>query len=158
MALSVAACGAAPVDPPFDVCKVPQSGSLGTVVLEHGSEDHAPVVEGETFTVELGLQGLYMFVLSARVTGMDIADGDVAAVWFTAYGPANEQISLETGCRSRGFAASEEGSFQMTDAYFVPITPDHYDALAGNVTLETIVRDVSGNEATSRVSVVAATP
>lgn len=152
-----AACGA--TSPPEDVCTVPLGGSIGSVEIGHGLGEYTPVVEGETFPVELGVQGLWMFVVSARATGMDISDGETAAVWYTASGPTGEVISVEMGCRARAFESAGEGSFEMTHAYFVPILPSYTSVLGGGtVTLQAIVRDASGHETTASVSVIAALP
>jgi hypothetical protein len=155
-ALGSAACGTT-ADPPLDLCKVALASSSGSIELGHGAGDYTPVVEGETFPVVLGPQGLWMFVMSARVSGMDIADGETAAVWYTALAPSGDAISLDTGCRERGFADAGDGTMQMTDAYFLAVYPEFSGLLAGGmVTLQASVRDVSGHEAMSMATVVSA--
>jgi hypothetical protein len=138
---------------------VAQGSSMGSVELGHGKADYVAIAEGETFELELGLQGLWMFIVSTRATGMDIGDGDTAAVWFNAIGPEGQLISLDTGCREREFAVTPEGALQLTDPYLVAILPEHTGLLSGgNITLEVIVRDVEGHEATSVSHVVAKLP
>jgi hypothetical protein len=142
-----------------DVCTVAQRSSSGSVEIGHGKTDYVAVVEGETFELELGLQGLWMFVVSARATGMDIGDGGTAAIWYNAIGPAGEAMSLDTGCREREFAVTAAGALELTDPYLVAILPDYSALLSGgNITLEVIVRDAAGQEATSRSHVVAKLP
>jgi hypothetical protein len=156
--LGVVACsGSGPTDD--DVCKVAQRGAAGSVEIGHGSSDYVPVIEGETFQLELGLQGLWMFILSARANGMDISDGETAAIWFNAIGPGGEIISLDSGCREREFAVTTDGALELTDPYFVAVLPEHTGLLSGDtISLEVIVRDAGGHEATSITSVVAQLP
>jgi hypothetical protein len=156
--LGVVACGGS-ASTDDDVCTVGQRDTMGFVEIGHGKSDYVAVTEGETFELELGLQGLWMFIVSARTSGMDIGDGDTGAIWYTARGPSGEAISLETGCREREFAVSEDGSLEMTDPYFVAILPEHTGLLSGgNITLEVIVRDAAGHEATNVSHVVAKLP
>jgi hypothetical protein len=156
--LGVVACsGSAATDE--DVCTVAQSSAMGSVEIGHGKSDYVAVAEGETFELELGLQGLWMFIVSARTTGMDIGDGDTAAIWYTALGPSGEPISLETGCREREFAVSADGSLELTDPNFVAVLPDYTGLLSGGmISLEVVVRDAAGHEATSVTHVVAKLP
>jgi hypothetical protein len=156
--LGVVACsGSGTVDD--DVCTVAQSSTAGSVEIGHGKTGYVALVEGETFELELGLQGLWMFIVKARASGMDIGDGETAAVWYTAVGPAGEVISLDSGCREREFELAEDGTLEMSEPYFVAVRPEFTGLLTGgNISLEVIVRDAGGHEATNTTHVVAKLP
>lgn len=140
-----------------DVCDLERAGEAGSVELGR-DRDYAPVIDGETLQVELGLQGLWMFIVNARAFDMDIVPGETAAVWFYAVSQAGETISLDLGCRDREFKATE-GGVEMTDPYQLALRPEYSHLLAGGtLTLEVIIRDPSGMEATTTRTIIASMP
>jgi hypothetical protein len=162
VSLAVAACGTNTTgdDISDDACDVGLAGSAGAVEVGKGGADaFLPLANGDPFQVVLGPQGLWMFVLGARVDGMDIGDGDTAAAWFAATGPNGEAMSLEFGCSERNFEAGADGSIAMSTGFPLAIFPDYTSILAGgNVTLSITVRDRSGHEAVTQTTVVASMP
>lgn len=148
-------CGAEPTV--TDVCEIKRSGEAGSVELGR-DRDYAPVAEGDTLQAQLGLQGLWMFIVNARAFDMDIAPGETAAVWFYAVSQAGDLISLDIGCRDREFKQAD-GGVEMTDPYQLALRPEYSQVLAGGtVTLEVVVRDQSGMEATTTRTIVATMP
>ncbi len=156
--LLVGACGTTPPDE-IRVCDTALATSSGSVEIGRGGAgEYTPLAAGDTFQVVLGAQGLWMFLVSARVTGMDIDGGDSAAMWFHAVGPAGEAMSLDFNCSERNFEAAD-GGIEMKTPFPLALFPDYTSILGGgNVTLQVTVRDRSGNEATSELTVVAQLP
>lgn len=140
------------------MCEVSRAGeSSGRVELGR-DRDYVPVAEGETLEAQLGLQGLWMFVVNTRAFDMDIVADDTAAVWFYAVTQAGETMSLDIGCRDREFKAAD-GGVEMTDPYQLALRPEYSHVLAGGlVTLEVVVRDQSGEEATTTRTIIASMP
>jgi hypothetical protein len=163
VSLAVAACGTNTTgddDRGDDACDTTLAGSAGAVeVGKGGAGDFSPLANGDPFQVVLGPQGLWMFVLGARVDGMDITDGGTGAAWFSAVGPAGEAMSLEFGCSERNFEAAADGGIEMSTGFPLAIFPDYSAILAGgNVTLKVTVRDRSGHEAVGETTIVSSMP
>lgn len=154
--LLLVACGS---DDPVDVCSVPEQGVAGAADIGRGGDAYVPIMDGETFSVQLGLQGLWMFVVSARITGLEVADGETAAVWYEASASDGTLISLPSGCRAREFETSDAQTLEMSEDYFLAILPDYTYVLdGGEVTLQLVARDQQGQQATVERTIVSAMP
>jgi hypothetical protein len=155
-ALLVGACGTTDTNEDVKACDIALGSSSGAVEIGHGgATDFLPVTSGETFPVIKGAQGLWMFVVGARVNDMDIDAGDTAAAWFHAFDPTGQEISLDFNCSERNFEAGDGGVLMKT-AFPLAIFPAYTEILSGgNVTLQITVRDRSGQEAMAEVTVVA---
>lgn len=129
----------------------------GSVFVGLGNS-FAPIVEGEQVTVQLGAQGLWMFVGAARVRDMEVgSDEQRAAVQFDAIANGRT-VSLDVGCRAREFAVVGS-DLEMVTPFFVALNPDFTPELDGaNVTLVVNVRDYAGRSATDQRSIIARLP
>lgn len=159
LALGLCACS----DPPEDtnLCDVVRSESAGTVevgVTLTGNQ-FASIAEREDVYVELGLQGLYMFVANVRVHDMRIGEGKLGAIEVNAFAETAEtELSLAVGCREREFTDGAEGA-QLASPFWVALRPEIYDVLDGLVVrLRATVRDLDGLEAIDERTVVARLP
>ena len=149
------ACGETPSDP----CVAQPVVAGGVAQVGRGST-FLPVSDGEEFAVELGLQGLYMFVVNARVRDMAVGTENVGgAVWFQARDQAGTILSLDVGCRAREFDLTSDGSFDLASPYFLALFPEFTGVLDGAaVTIRVEVRDRDGLQATDERTVIARLP
>lgn len=152
----VAACSSEPATP-ADPCAVMAVTTGGTAELGLGT-DFTPVVDGQDAELQLGLQGLLMFVVNARVRDMDIGSGSPeGAVEVVALAQDGTQASLQSGCRVRVFTALPTGELQLDSPYFLPLQPAL--ALEGaRFTIRLEIRDVEGLQATEDRAIVAHLP
>jgi len=145
--------------PPVDPCAVEPSLAGGAAEVGLGS-DFTPLVEGQDVHVELGIQGLYMFVVNVRVQDMDVSsDGRPGVIYLGAFDQSGQAISLETGCRVREFGDTGGGHQQLSSPYFLPLIPDFTSVLEGAmVTIRLDVRDLDGHQAKDERTVVTHLP
>ena len=116
------------------------------------------IVEGQDAALQLGAQGLWMFIANAQVRDMDVGTGARrAAVDFTAR-LNGTTISIPAGCRDREFAMSD-GQLYMVTPFIVALDPSFTGQLAGaTVTLTANIRDREGRNAAAESTVVARFP
>jgi len=153
LALSiVAACGGASEDDdgglPPDPCALVSEVPGGTCELGLGNA-FSPIVNGQDITLELGSQGLWMFVVNARIPEGAVSAGDFAGVTALAkLETTGEVTSLEVSCRVRALVPAGAGYLQLESPYLLPMRPDltaKLDNARVSLTLE--VRDPDGNVA-----------
>lgn len=152
----IAACSSGPGDE-HDPCEVSAVTSEG--VLEVGLGDpFVPIADGQEVTVQLGAQGLWMFVVSARVQDMEVGlDDRRAAIELDAIAD-NTTVSLEVGCRGREFA-DVGGHLQMVTPFFLALDPAFTPQLDGaSVTIVGYIRDHAGRAAMDERRVIARLP
>jgi hypothetical protein len=115
-----------------------------------------PVTAGETVTLTLGAQGLWMFIGNARVRGMDVGPGDLrAAIDYDVLAADGSSLALDVGCRGREFATGGS-DLEMVTPYFVPLDPQFpIDGVAVTIVVE--IRDHQGRFANDRRDVIART-
>ena len=133
---------------PLDPCSLASVVPGGSSELGLG-DTFAPLVEGQTVTLELGLQGLWMFLVNARVPEGSFHAGDLAGVTAVAKLEATGEVaSLEVSCRSRMLVPAGDGYLQLENPYLLPIRPELTPQLEGaRATLTLDVRDPDGNVA-----------
>jgi hypothetical protein len=123
-------------------------------------DQFAPITNGQEVTVELGIQGLWMFVVNGRVRDMDVGSEDLRGViTFAALDANAQEISLEVGCRIRTFVEMPDGSRQLDTAFQLALLPQATPLLDGGmITLRLEVRDHEGRQAIDERTVVARMP
>jgi hypothetical protein len=131
----------------------------GSAEIGLGADDVA-VVENQDLAVELGPQGLYMFVVNARVQDLDVgAAPRVGGVEFGANDATGQPMTTTPGCRELEFAPTGGGFAQLTAPYYLPFERAVTPVLEGaHVTIQLAVRDPTGRQATAQVDVVAHLP
>ncbi len=122
--------------------------------------DFVPVVDGQDAQVQLGIQGLYMFVVSARVHDMDVGAEDLrGTIHFQALDQTAQAISLETGCRVRDFVDAGDGTSVLQSSFFLPLLPAATPTLDGAMlTIRVEVGDHEGRHAIDERTVIARMP
>ena len=155
----VAACSSDMEPPVADPCAVKPVVAGGTAELGLGSA-FMPVSDGQDVEVQLGIQGLWMFVVNARARDMDVGSGDrEGVVDLTALDQNGAQVSLAVGCRVREFAQTNDGHLELTSAFLLPLLPSVTPVLDGAaITIHLEIRDDEGHRATDERSVVAHLP
>jgi hypothetical protein len=162
---SLAGCGSDPPtedDPCADLPVIPG----GSVELGVGTgSTFTALVDGQDFSVELGGQGLYMFVVTVRTLGLEVGSGDQeGVVVFSAFDASDAPLSIDFRCRVREFSAV--GSTLNTPEYRVlslnyglALRAEVTNQIEGRpITLDGTVRDTLGHRATARVTVVGHLP
>ena len=119
-----------------------------------------PVADGQNVTLQLGAQGLWMFVVTARARDMDVGSGDRQGVIdFSVRDQSGGTISLALGCRVREFAEMNDGYLGLTTPFALPLLPDASSNIEGaRVTIHLEVRDTEGRRAIDDRTVVAHFP
>jgi hypothetical protein len=156
----LAACASSPSGPQ-DLCNThlaPVAG--GAVELGLGSQ-FSPMVDGEDVSVQHGLQGLWMFVVNARVTGMNVGlDADQGAALFQILDASGNVVSLQTGCRNLDFMPVDGATDQLVAPFALPLidtfTPTQIEG--AHLTIAVDMRDRDGHEATDQRTIVAHMP
>jgi len=162
VALSAGVCaGCSDPGDETKICDVSVRGEGGVaeVGLAGTNDVFTPITEGQEIQVELGLQGLYMFVMNTRVRGMRIGPEEQGAISIHARADTGDVVfSLEVGCREREFVDGPEGAV-LASPFWVAIDPSYYSTFDGTpVRLQTIVRDADGIEAMDERRVIARMP
>jgi hypothetical protein len=143
-----------PPDPP-DPCAIAGAVDRGAAEIGLGAPFTA-LADGQELEVELGIQGLWMFVVNARVPELELATP--GAVWFAAVDAAGAVRSLELGCRTRDFVAAA-GGWELAAPYFLAFPPSFTPELDGAaLTLRAEVIDRAGHRAVGEHRVVARLP
>ncbi len=130
----------------------------GAVELGLG-DTFTPVRAGQDVDLILGSQGLWMFVINARVQDMDGSAGDIGLLVDAVDVNGNRASLLDRSCRARKFEDNGSGMLQLTTGSLMPLDPNavpHVDGATFTIRLE--VRDVDGRRATDERTVVAHTP
>lgn len=156
----VCGCSESPPTPPGSVepCNVAASGVAGDVEVGR-SRPYASITDGEDFPLELGPQGLYMFVVTTRVRDIAVSDEERGAVDMFATHPDGAVMSLDGGCRNRTFVAADDGSWEQASPYHVALRPEFNSMLDGlDVTIHVTIRDREGREASAERTVIARMP
>ncbi len=161
LASLLAACASSPSTPdPTDLCSsnLPRVAG-GTAELGFGSQ-FSPMLDGQDVSLQLGIQGFWMFVVNARVTDMNVGtDADAAAVQFQILDASGNVVSLQTGCRDLDFLPAEGGALQLAAGYALPFDQTFGPKIEGaHVTIEVDVRDRDGREATDRRTIISHMP
>jgi hypothetical protein len=142
---------AAPADP----CTTAAAMPAGTVELGLGSAFES-ITDNETVDLQLGGQGLWMFVINLRTSGLDVLSADGGVYATTAEG--SNIVSLFPGCHPERFDAGS-GFDELSSAYLLPFDPTLEDAPDGKTfTITAEVVDVDGHQATDSHTVVAHQP
>jgi hypothetical protein len=157
------------------VCSITVACSPAAPDASDPCEDH-PVVAGgsvelglgDTFTavsngqdvdVVFGSQGLWMFVVNARVQGMDASAGDIGLFVDAVDGNGNRASLLDRSCRARAFEDNGSGVLQLTTGTLMPIDPNAVPTIEGaTFTIRIEVRDGDGRRATDARTVIAHMP
>ncbi|HEX2690573.1 MAG TPA: hypothetical protein VHN14_28350 [Kofleriaceae bacterium] len=140
-----------------DPCAVKPVLAGGTAELGVG-QSFMPVVTGQDVYLQLGAQGLWMFVLTGRVRDMNVGSGDHEGIIDAAVFDKNgQEISLGLGCRLREFAETDDGSLQFTSPFLTPLIPSIM-VDGTTVMLRLQVRDTEGRQATDERAIVARVP
>lgn len=161
----LAACGGgsggADAGPPLDPCTLTSEVPGGTCEVGLGTA-FAPVASGQDVALELGSQGLWMFLVSGRVPAGNVGAGELVGVSAVArLESTGEVASLEFGCRARVLAAApgDAGALDLESPYLLPMRPELTSVLEGaRVTLILDVRDPDGTAARDTRTVVAHIP
>ena len=153
----LASCSSDPDPTPADECAVKPLVAGGSVELGLGST-FTPVVNGQTADLQLGAQGLWMFVVNARVRDMSVGSDREGIIEAAVLDQSGNVISLGLGCRLREFVETADGFLQVTSPYLVPLVPDDTPIDGTTVKIRLEVRDEEGRRATDERSVVAHVP
>lgn len=167
IALSIlAACGggsggAVDAGPPLDPCTLTSEVPGGACEVGLGTA-FTPIASGQSVALELGSQGLWMFLVSGRVPASNVRAGDLVGVSAVArLESTGELASLEFGCRARVLAEApgDAGALDLESPYLLPMRPELASSLEGaRVTLILDVRDPDGTAARDMRTVVAHIP
>jgi hypothetical protein len=155
----VGACADDGATLPPDPCEVSPVVPGGAGELGLG-ETFTPVVDGQDVTLELGAQGLWMFIVNTRLPEGDLRAGDLAGVSASAtFDSTRETISIDVSCRVRELAPAGTGYLQLDSPYLLPLQASLTPQLEGShVTIELEVRDAAGRQGRDRRAVVAHLP
>lgn len=116
--------------------------------------DFATVTSGQDAELALGSQGLWMFIVNARVQNVD----DEIALSVTAK-IDGAQIDGDFGCRTRALVPAADGRLELGEPYFLAMRPDAIGTLEGaRVALHVEARDAAGHQAIDDRVVVAHFP
>lgn len=161
MLVWLAAAGCVDEGPPplgVDECEPRPFTPGGRTEVGLGSE-FAPIIDGQDVTLHEGYRRFLMLTVNARVTDMDVGDGDREGVVNFAAFQGEQQVSLEVGCRVREFEADGRGRMQLASNYNLTMHPDFTPILEGaTLTLRLDVLDRHGRHATSERTVVSHLP
>lgn len=130
----------------------------GSVELGVG-DTFTPITDGQDVDLVFGAQGLWMFVVNARVQGMDATAGDMGLFVDAVDVHGNRASLLDRGCRARMFEDNGSGMLQLTTGSLMPLDPNAVPTLEGaTLTIRIEVRDVDGRRAIDERTVVARVP
>ncbi|MBC7975731.1 MAG: hypothetical protein H7138_12200 [Myxococcales bacterium] len=128
----------------------------GSAELGLGFE-FTPVADQEQVELQLGTQGLWMFIVNARAYDMELGTGE--GVEIDAVDASGTVISLEAACRTREFDDQGNGTLQLSSAFLLPLLPDATPTLDGStITIRLEIRDTKGRRATDERTIVAKLP
>lgn len=130
----------------------------GSVELGLG-DAFTPVTNGQDAAIVFGAQGLWMFVINARVQGMDTSAGDIGLLVDAVDVHGNRASLFDRSCRPRVFEDNGSGMLELTSGTLMPFDPNavpHVDG--GTFTIRLEVRDADGRRATDERTVVAREP
>ncbi|MEO7734272.1 MAG: hypothetical protein ABIY55_25165 [Kofleriaceae bacterium] len=150
-----AACTAAEPGKPCDDRPVVTGGAVELGLGDSFTEVH----NGQDVNLVLGSQGLWMFVVNARVADMDASAGEIGVLVDAVDVNGQRASLLDRGCRARQFADNGSGLLQLTTGSLMPLDPNAVANVDGaTFTIRIEVRDVDGRRATDERTVVAHTP
>jgi hypothetical protein len=130
----------------------------GAVELGLG-DTFTPVRDGQDVELILGSQGLWMFVINARVQDMDASAGDIGVLADVVDGNGDRASLLDRGCRARQFEDDGSGALRLATGSLLPLDPNAVMAPDGaTFTIRIEVRDADGRRATDERTVIAHTP
>jgi hypothetical protein len=155
--LALGACSSDPT--PVDPCADQPVVAGGSAEVGLGTEFMA-ITDHQDVHVVLGGQGLLMFVVNARVRGMELGAGDLqGGIDALARDPSGTVLSVATGCRAREFTNTAGGSLDLAVPYLLPLAPAATAMLEGAaITLHLEIRDTAGHRATDDRTVIAHLP
>jgi hypothetical protein len=160
----IAACPSDPQQPPEDLCDPAIAAKVtpgGSVQLGLG-DDSASVVEGQQVPLVCGTQGGTMFLVNARVQGLDVSADQVGAIDFIATASSGANLTaVSAGCRVRQFKTAGDGSLQLTSSYGLQLDPAALQQMqidGTRIQIVVKVRDRFGLQATDMRTVVAKLP
>ena len=134
--------------------------AAGSVQLGLG-DDSTPITDDQPVALVCGTQGGTMFLLNARVHGLDVTD-QIGAVNFTATGAGGVPLTAASaGCRMREFEKAGDGSMQLTSPYGLPLDQnalEQYPLEGSHIAITVEVHDRIGNRASDTRTVVAHLP
>ena len=133
------------------------SVELGAGVAEGGV--FQAITDGQDLQVQLGSQGLWMFVLNARTRDMAVGAGDLEGIIdFSLIDSGGTEVNVQTGCRVRTFSALDD-YLALDFGYALPYSPDFNAQIEGHtVTIHLELRDHEGHRAIDERHVVAHLP
>jgi hypothetical protein len=145
----------APVDPCADLPVV----AGGSVELGLGTT-FMSIADHQDVDLQLGSQGLLMFVVNGRVRGMVLGAGDLqGGIDAAALDQSHAVVSVATGCRSREFVDTAGGTLDLTVPYLLPMPPSLTATLEGApITIRIEIRDTAGHRATDERTIIAHLP
>jgi hypothetical protein len=146
-------------DPPStDPCVDRPVVAGGSVELGLG-DMFTPVDNGADVDLVLGAQGLWMFLVNARVQGMDASAGEIGLYVDAVDGNGARASLLDRACRARQFEDDGHGMLQLSSATLMPLDLNAVPMLDGaTFTIRLEVHDAEGRQATDQRTVVAHIP
>ena len=142
---------------PMDPCAMKPVIAGGSAELGLGSS-FMPVVAGQNVDLQLGAQGLWMFIVNGRARDMAVGSGDREGVVDVAvFDKTGQTISLDLGCRRREFAETADGYLEFASPFLLPLNPSAM-VDGATVTIHLQVRDTEGRQAIDERAVVAHVP
>jgi hypothetical protein len=158
IAVAVAVAGCSGSSDPQDPCAIAPVTAGGSAEVGRG-DPFVSVADGEDFELELGVQGLWMFVLSARVRDVDVGDGNLGRIDVVAYDQTDAVVSLDVGCRARDWVSTGDGGWELASVYQLALYPGLETMLDGAmVRIELQVGDRDGTYAVDERTVVVRIP
>lgn len=156
LALAVVACGGTSSTPP-DPCAVTDDAGSGDVELGLGSA-FATITDGETVQLQLGGQGLWMFVIDVRTLGLAVGSDSPGAL-SAVIEESGTIVSLFPGCHPESFVPLIGGGEQLANAYLLPFDPTLEASPDGKqFTLHVSVGDLDGRTGSDEHTVIAHVP
>ena len=150
-----AACSSAAPDQPCDDRPIVAGGAVELGLGDTFTE----VRNGQDVDLVLGSQGLWMFVINARVADMDSGAGEIGVLVDAVDVNGARATLLDRGCRARKLEDTGNGVAQLTTGSLMPLDPNAVAMVDGpTFTIRIEVRDVDGRRATDERTVVAHTP
>ena len=119
-----------------------------------------PITDHEDLNVQLGSQGLWMFVMNARRSDMSVGAGELeGVVYYSLLDQSGGTMSIQTGCRVLEFAPLDGAYLGLRTGYALPFSLDYNSTLEGTiVTIHLELRDHEGHRAVDDRTVVAHLP
>jgi hypothetical protein len=142
-----------------DPCENVPAAPSGTVEVGLGT-DFTSVAQGEDVQMQLGPQGLWMFIVNARTQNLDVGTGNQQGmVDVQALAQDGTELDISPAIRARDFTAVGTNCKELAEIYTLPLDPTiDSDPDGQMISIQFAVSDHDGHMATDERTVVAHLP